>query len=405
MAIPESLRGQLRLPVIGSPLFIVSNPRLVIEQCKAGVVGAFPALNARPAPVLEEWLVQITEELAAFKRQHPERKVAPFAVNQIVHASNDRLASDVALCEKYRVPIQITSLRAPDEVVQSAHSYGGLVYHDVTNVKHAKRALQAGVDGLILVCAGAGGHAGSLSPFALLAEVREFYDGTVILSGAIANGAAILATQAMGADFAYMGTRFIATEEANASAEYKQALVDSQAEDIVYTNLFTGVHGNYLRSSIVNAGLDPEALPVADKTKMNFGSGGNTKSKAWRDIWGSGQGVADIHEVLPVSALVDRLESEYAAAKAQLDARRGCDSHRGTENEACPPFVLISRLQPAAPAADLLIENVTVISPEQAQPLREPARADSRRAHRQRRPAAHRGQGRYAQDRRHAASS
>ena len=319
MAIPESLRGQMRLPVIGSPLFIVSNPRLVIEQCKAGVIGSFPALNARPAPVLEEWLVQITEELAAFKRQHPERKVAPYAVNQIVHASNDRLASDIALCEKYRAPIQITSLRAPDEVVQSAHSYGGLVYHDVTNVKHAKRALQAGVDGLILVCSGAGGHAGSLSPFALLAEVREFYDGTVILSGAIANGSAILAAQAMGADFAYMGTRFIATEEANASAQYKQALIDSQAEDIVYTNLFTGVHGNYLRSSIVNAGLDPDALPAADKTKMNFASGGNMKTKAWRDIWGSGQGVADIHEVLPVSALVDRLESEYVAAKKQLD--------------------------------------------------------------------------------------
>jgi nitronate monooxygenase len=319
MAIPESLRGQLRLPVIGSPLFIVSNPRLVIEQCKAGIIGSFPALNARPAPVLEEWLVQITGELAAFKRQHPERKVAPFAVNQIVHASNDRLASDVALCEKYRVPIQITSLRAPDEVVRSAHSYGGLVYHDVTNVRHARRALQAGVDGLILVCTGAGGHAGSLSPFALLAEVREFYDGTVILSGAIANGSAILAAQAMGADFAYMGTRFIATEEANASDAYKQALVDSQADDIVYTNLFTGVHGNYLRSSIVNAGLDPDALPVADKSKMNFGSGGNTKSKAWRDIWGSGQGVADIHEVLPVSSLVERLATEYEAAKSQLD--------------------------------------------------------------------------------------
>ncbi len=332
MSIPESLRGQLRLPVIGSPLFIVSNPRLVIEQCKAGVVGSFPALNARPAPVLEEWLVQITEELAAFKRQHPERKVAPYAVNQIVHASNDRLASDIALCEKYRVPIQITSLRAPDEVVQSAHSYGGLVYHDVTNVKHAKRALQAGVDGLILVCSGAGGHAGSLSPFALLAEVREFYDGTVILSGAIANGSAILAAQAMGADFAYMGTRFIATEEANASAEYKQALIDSQAEDIVYTNLFTGVHGNYLRSSIVNAGLDPDALPVADKTKMNFASGGNTKSKAWRDIWGSGQGVADIHEVLPVSALVDRLEAEYTAAKKQLDRDSGHTSVPGEKS-------------------------------------------------------------------------
>src|SRR5262245_33245200 len=323
MPIPESLRAHLRLPVIGSPLFIVSTPRLVIEQCKAGVIGSFPALNARPAPVLEEWLQQITDELAAFQRQHPQRRVAPFAVNQIVHASNDRLAHDVELCRKFRVPIQITSLRAPDEVVQSAHSYGGLVFHDVTNVKHAKRALQAGVDGLILVCAGAGGHAGSLSPFALVAEVREFYDGPVILSGAIANGDAILATQAMGADFAYMGTRFIATEEANASDGYKHALVESGAADIVYTNLFTGVHGNYLRSSIVNAGLDPEALPVADKSKMNFGSGGNQKSKAWRDIWGSGQGVADIHEILPVSALVDRLATEYEAAKSQLDRKMG----------------------------------------------------------------------------------
>jgi nitronate monooxygenase len=323
MPIPESLRENLRLPVIGSPLFIVSNPRLVIEQCKAGVVGAFPALNARPAPVLEEWLAQITQELAAFKKEHPERRVAPFAVNQIVHASNDRLAHDVELCVKYRVPIQITSLRAPDEVVQAAHSYGGLIYHDVTNVKHARRALQAGVDGLILVCAGAGGHAGSLSPFALLAEVREFYDGTVILSGAIANGAAILATQAMGADFAYMGTRFIATQEANATAEYKQALVDSTAEDIVYTNLFTGVHGNYLRSSIVNAGLDPDSLPAADKSKMNFGSGGSSKSKAWRDIWGSGQGVADIHDVPSVAALVDRLEREYKEAKERLDRDTG----------------------------------------------------------------------------------
>ena len=319
MSIPASLRPHLRLPVIGSPLFIVSNPRLVIEQCKAGIIGAFPALNARPGPVLEDWLKQITEELSAYQQAHPERKVAPYAVNQIVHASNDRLMHDVELCAKYRVPVQITSLRAPDEVVQSAHSYGGLVFHDVTNVKHAKRALQAGVDGLILVCAGAGGHAGSLSPFALVAEVREFYDGPLILSGAIASGSAILATQAMGADFAYMGTRFIATQESNATAEYKNALVDSSAEDIVYTNLFTGVHGNYLRSSIVAAGLDPDALPVADKTKMNFGSGGNQKTKAWRDIWGSGQGVADIHDVPTVAALVDRLEAEYRAARARLE--------------------------------------------------------------------------------------
>jgi nitronate monooxygenase len=322
MAIPQVLRT-LRLPVIGAPLFIVSTPRLVIEQCKAGVVGSFPALNARPAPVLEEWLTQITRELEEYQQQHPERRVAPFAVNQIVHSSNDRLAHDVELCRKFRVPIQITSLRAPDEVVTAAHSYGGLVFHDVTNVKHAKRALQAGVDGLILVCAGAGGHAGTLSPFALVAEVREFYDGPIILSGAIGSGAQILAAQAMGADLAYMGTRFIATQEANASDEYKNGLVASVAEDIVYTNLFTGVHGNYLRASIVNAGLDPENLPVADKSTMNFGSGGNTKAKAWRDIWGSGQSVANIHDVPSVAALVDRMESEYHQAKARLDRESG----------------------------------------------------------------------------------
>ena len=281
--------------------------------------GLVPGAECASRTVLEEWLQQITIELDAFRKAHPERKVAPYAVNQIVHASNDRLMHDVELCRKYRVPVQITSLRAPDEVVQSAHSYGGLVFHDVTNVKHAKRALQAGVDGLILVCAGAGGHAGSLSPFALVAEVREFYDGPLILSGAIASGSTILAAQAMGADFAYMGTRFIATQESNATPEYKQALVDSTAEDIVYTNLFTGVHGNYLRSSIVAAGLDPQALPAADKSKMNFGSGGSTKSKAWRDIWGSGQGVADIHDTPTVSALVDRLESEYHAAWSRLN--------------------------------------------------------------------------------------
>lgn len=316
MPIPIALRGNLRLPVIGAPLFIVSSPSLVIEQCKAGIVGAFPALNARPAAALEEWLIKIDAELQAFKHAHPDRRVAPFAVNQIVHSSNDRLEHDVKMCERYKVPIQITSLRAPDAVVESAHSYGGLVFHDVTNVKHAKRALQAGVDGLILVCAGAGGHAGTLSPFALVTAVREFYDGIIILSGAIANGASILAAQAMGADFAYMGTRFIATQEANAVDAYKQAVVESAAEDIIYSNLFTGVHGNYLRSSIVAAGLDPDALPEADKSKMNFASGG---AKAWRDIWGSGQSVAGIREVLPVSELVDRLEKEYAAATARIE--------------------------------------------------------------------------------------
>jgi nitronate monooxygenase len=318
MPIPTALRSSLRLPVIGSPLFIVSSARLVIEQCKAGIVGAFPALNARPGPALEEWLLQIDTELEAFQQAHPERRVAPFAVNQIVHSSNDRLDHDIALCKKHKVPIQITSLRAPDAVVEAAHSYGGLVFHDVTNVKHAKRALQAGVDGLILVCAGAGGHAGTLSPFALVTAVREFYDGTIIVSGAIANGAGILAAQAAGADLAYMGTRFIASQEANAVDAYKQAVVDSAAEDIIYTNLFTGVHGNYLRSSIVNAGLDPEALPEADKSKMNFGSGGSSRTKAWRDIWGSGQSVAGIHDVPPVSELVDRLEAEYQAAVARL---------------------------------------------------------------------------------------
>jgi nitronate monooxygenase len=320
MSLPAILKDNLRLPVVGSPLFIISNPNLVIEQCKAGIVGSFPALNARPAPVLEEWLQKITTTLADYKQANPNKKVAPFAVNQIVHSSNDRLAHDVEMCAKYKVPIQITSLRAPDEVVASAHAYGGLVFHDVTNIKHAKRALQAGVDGLILVCAGAGGHAGALSPFALVSEVREFYDGPILLSGAIANGASILAAQAMGADLAYMGTRFIATKEANAGDDYKQAIVESASEGIVYTNLFTGVHGNYLRSSIEKAGLDPDNLPVADKSKMNFGSGGNTKVKAWRDIWGAGQSCGPIHDVPTTAELVDRLECEYNAAFDSLRA-------------------------------------------------------------------------------------
>jgi nitronate monooxygenase len=291
---------------------------MVIEQCKAGIIGSFPALNARPAPVLEEWLQQITTTLTQYQAAHPTRTVAPFAVNQIVHSSNDRLAHDVELCRKYKVPIQITSLRAPDEVVPLAHSYGGLVFHDVTNVKHARRALQAGVDGLILVCAGAGGHAGTLSPFALVSEVREFYDGPILLSGAIANGASILAAQAIGADLAYMGTRFIASQEANASEDYKQAIVESAANDIVYTNLFTGIHGNYLRSSIVKAGLDPENLAESEKSKMNFGS---NRVKAWRDIWGSGQSCALVKDVPSISALVDRLEEEYRAAASQLQQR------------------------------------------------------------------------------------
>jgi nitronate monooxygenase len=308
MALPPLLRS-LRLPAIGAPLFIISNPDLVLAQCKAGIVGSFPALNARPPELLDQWLSRITAELAAHKAAHPQAVVAPYAVNQIVHSSNDRLQHDMDLCVKHRVPILITSLRAPDAVVEAAHSYGALVFHDVTTIKHAQRALAAGVDGLILVCTGAGGHAGRLSPFALVPEVRAFYDGTIILSGAIAGGEAILAAQAIGAD------RFIASREANATEAYKQMIVDSCGEDIVYSNLFTGVHGNYLRGSIVAAGLDPDALPESDKNAMNFGTG---RSKAWRDIWGAGQGVGQIHDVLSAAEIVDRLEREYRAARARL---------------------------------------------------------------------------------------
>lgn len=318
MSLPEALQGCLRLPVIGSPMFIVSNPELVIAQCKAGVVGSFPALNARPESMLDEWLARISSELEAARTADPMAPIAPFAVNQIVHASNKRLEHDIGLCERYKVPIQITSLRAPDEVVASAHSYGGLVFHDVTNIKHAERALKAGVDGLILVCHGAGGHAGRLSPFALIPEVRSFYDGTIIASGAIAQGGSVLGALAMGADLAYIGTRFIASREANAVDAYKQAVVDSRGEDIVYTDLFTGVHGNYLRSSIVAAGMDPDDLPAGDKTTMDFGSGGGSESKAWRDIWGAGQGVGQVGEVLPTAEIVERLAQEYEAARKRL---------------------------------------------------------------------------------------
>jgi len=319
MSLPPLLRSTLRLPVIGAPMFLVSGPELVLAQCKAGIVGSFPALNARPEPVLDEWLTRITRELAQYRAQHPEAKVAPYAVNQIVHTSNTRLQHDLDLCVKHRVPIMITSLRAPDAVVEAAHSYGGLVFHDVTTIKHAKRALEAGVDGLILVCTGAGGHAGRLSPFALVPEVRAFYDGTVILSGSIASGGAIVAAQALGADLAYIGTRFIASEEANAPAAYKQMIIDSRAEDIIYTNLFTGVHGNYLKGSVVNAGMDPDNLPESDKTKMNFGSG-SAKAKAWRDIWGAGQGVGQVSDTPKAGVIVDRLEAEYLAARARLAA-------------------------------------------------------------------------------------
>lgn len=322
MPIPHMMEGKLSLPVIGAPLFLVSVPELVIAQCKAGIVGSFPALNARLKEQLEEWIVAIKTELAAYQKANPGKPVAPFAVNQIVHASNDRLEHDVAVCAKHQVPIMITSLRPPAEVVRAAHSYGGVVLHDVISVRHAEKALEQGVDGLILVCAGAGGHAGTLSPFALLPEVRRFFSGTIALSGSIATGKAILAAQALGADLAYMGTRFIATREANAKPDYKAMIAASAASDIVYTNLFTGVHGNYLKASIAAAGLDPDALPVADKGKMNFGSGGNMKSKAWRDIWGSGQGVGSIDDVPSVAELVARLKRDYQAALVDLDAMR-----------------------------------------------------------------------------------
>jgi len=309
---------RLRLPVIGSPLFIISNPDLVIAQCKAGVVGSFPALNARPGPVLEEWLQRITSELAAYDAAHPEAPSAPFAVNQIVHKSNDRLEHDVALCVKYKVPIVITSLGARPEVNQAIHSYGGIVLHDVIDQKFARKAVEKGADGLILVCSGAGGHAGTQSAFALVQETREWFDGPIILSGSIATGNAILAAQALGADLAYIGSAFIATEEAHADAAYKQAIVNSGASDIVYSNLFTGIHGNYLRSSIEGAGMDPDNLPSADPSKMDFGSGGNSKAKAWKDIWGSGQGIGAVKQVVPAAAYIQRLTEEYNAAKARI---------------------------------------------------------------------------------------
>ena len=285
MPIPDSIKDNISIPVIGAPLFLISVPDLVIAQCKAGIIGSFPALNARPQHVLEEWIVRIKTELKEYQEQNPDKKVAPFAVNQICHGSNDRLQGDMEICVKYEVPIIITSLRPPAEVVEAAHSYGGLVFHDVINVRHAKKAADMGVDGLILVCAGAGGHAGALSPFALLREVKSWFDGTIILSGSIGDGYSVASALALGADFAYLGTRFIATHEANAEPEYKQMLIESSANDIVYSNLFTGVLGNYLKPSIQNAGLDPDNLPTADKSAMNFGSGGNTDSKAWKDIW------------------------------------------------------------------------------------------------------------------------
>ena len=310
MAIPASLQKGLTLPVICAPMFIVSNPDLVIAQCKSGVIGSFPALNARPKEALDEWLTRIKAALA------DDPKAAAFAVNQIIHPSNERLQHDMELCVKHEVPLIITSLSAPTQIVPPVHAYGGKVFHDVISVRHAEKALEAGVDGLILVCAGAGGHAGTLSPFALVGEIRKFYDGPIALSGAIANGSAILSAQAMGADFAYIGTRFIATSEANAQEAYKQCIVDSAAVDVVYTPYFTGVHGNYLKQSITAAGLDPANLPERDKTAMNFG--GATAAKAWKDIWGAGQGVGNINDVLPTAELVARLQQEYHRAREQL---------------------------------------------------------------------------------------
>ena len=319
MALPTQLQN-LRIPVIGAPLFIISQPDLVIEQCKAGIVGSFPALNARPGPVLEDWLKRIRDELGEYNEQNPDKPAAPYAVNQIVHKSNDRLHHDIDMCVKYEVPIMITSLGAREEVNEAAHSYGGIVLHDIINNFFAKKAIAKGADGLIAVAAGAGGHAGTLSPFALIQEIREWFDGPLALSGSIAHGGAVLAAQAMGADFGYIGSAFIATKEAVAAMEYKQMIVDSGADDIVYSNLFTGVHGNYLKPSIVNAGMDPDNLPESDPSKMQFGSGSSSKSKAWRDIWGCGQGIGAVKEILSAGEMVHKLAAEYETAKKSLAA-------------------------------------------------------------------------------------
>lgn len=318
MSIPKAMQGRLSIPVVGAPLFIISGPDLVISQCKAGVVGSFPALNARPAEMLDTWLTQINEELDAHNQANPDSPAAPYAVNQIVHNSNDRLMHDVEMCVKHKVPVVITSLGARPEVFEAIHSYGGICLHDVINNRFAKKAIEKGADGLICVAAGAGGHAGTLSPMAFIQEVREWFDGPVLLSGAISTGQSVLAAQAMGADLAYMGSAFIATTEANADPAYKQALVDYAASDIVYTNLFTGVHGNYLKPSIEAAGLDPDDLPESDPSKMNFGSGSSSKAKAWKDIWGCGQGINAIKEVQTAGELVAKLKAEYQAARESL---------------------------------------------------------------------------------------
>ena len=320
MALPP-IFDRLRLPVIGSPLFIVSGPDLVIAQCKAGIVGSFPALNARPQSLLDEWLHRITEELAAWDRDNPDRLSAPYAVNQIVHKSNDRLEADIATCAKWKVPITITSLGAREELNQAVHGWGGITLHDVIDDRFARKAVEKGADGLIPVAAGAGGHAGRQSPFALVQEIREWFDGPVALSGAIGHGRSVLAAQACGADLAYIGSAFIATAEANADEGYKNGIVEGRAADIVYSNLFTGVHGNYLRQSIVSAGMDPDNLPEGDLKTMNFGSGGNTKAKAWKDIWGSGQGIGPVTAVRPVADFVAELEAQYLAARRELKAK------------------------------------------------------------------------------------
>jgi len=317
MALPAIL-DRLALPVIGSPLFIISGPDLVIAQCKAGIVGSFPALNARPAALLDEWLHRITEELAAHNRDHPDRPAAPFAVNQIVHRSNDRLEQDLAVCAKWQVPIVITSLGAREDLNAAVHRWGGITLHDVIDDRFARKAVEKGADGLIAVAAGAGGHAGTQSPFALVAEIRSWFDGPLALSGSIATGGAILACQAIGADLAYIGSPFIATDEANADPAYKQGIVEGRAADIVYSNLFTGVHGNYLRGSISAAGLDPDNLPAGDLKTMDFGGGNGSKAKAWRDIWGSGQGIGAVDRVEPVADRVARLAEQYRAARARL---------------------------------------------------------------------------------------
>ncbi|WP_024576882.1 MULTISPECIES: nitronate monooxygenase family protein [unclassified Afipia] len=317
MSMPALFKGRLSIPVIGSPLFIVSGPDLVMAQCKAGIVGSFPALNARPAALLDEWLHRIKEELAAHDKAHPDRPSAPFAVNQIVHKSNNRLDQDMAVCEKHKVPMVITSLGAREELNQAVHAWGGITFHDVINQKFARKAIEKGADGLVLVAAGAGGHAGAISPFAFVAETRQWFDGPIALSGAMGTGRAIRAARVLGADFAYIGSAFIATQEANAPENYKEMIASSSADDIVYSNLFTGVHGNYLKPSIVAAGMDPDNLPVSDPSKMNFGtdaSGERNKPKAWKEIWGSGQGIGSVDKVQPVAELVARLKTEYQAA-------------------------------------------------------------------------------------------